>query len=47
MENVVVCLFDVESEGYQAATELKNTPGDDKSCVSQAVLIKKESLLWK
>ena len=26
MQNVIVCLFDVESEGYQAITELRNTP---------------------
>ncbi|MCR5236709.1 MAG: DUF1269 domain-containing protein [Lachnospiraceae bacterium] len=43
MQNVIVCLFDVESEGYQAITELRNTPGNDTSLVSQAVLIKKEN----
>ena len=43
MQNVIVCLFDVESEGYQAITELRNAPGNDKSFISQAVLIKKEN----
>ena len=43
MQNVIVCLFDVESEGYQAITELRNDPGNDKSFISQAVLIKKEN----
>lgn len=36
MQNVIVCLFDVESEGYQAITELRNDPGNDKSFISQA-----------
>ena len=41
-ENMVVSIFNVESEGYQAMTELKQNPGDEKSVLSQAVLAKKE-----
>ena len=40
--NMVVSIFFVESEGYQAMTELKQNPGNEKSIVSQAVLAKKE-----
>ena len=40
--NVVVGLFEVESEAFQAMTELKNDPGSDKSYFSQAALVKKE-----
>ncbi len=42
MQNVVVSLFDVESEGFQAVTELRKDPGGDKSFVSSAVLVKRE-----
>lgn len=41
MQNVIVTLFNVESEGYQAITELKNNPGSDASFVSEAALIRK------
>ena len=43
MQNVIVGLFEVESEGFQAITELKQNPGDDKSFISQAALLKKEA----
>lgn len=43
MFNVLVMLFDVESEGYQAFTELKNRPRAEKYLVSEAALIKKEA----
>ena len=39
MENIFVSVFEVESEAYQALSELKNNPGDEKSIVSSAVLI--------
>ena len=42
MQNVVTVIFDVESEGYQAFTELKQNPGDAKSGIYQMVLLKKE-----
>ncbi len=42
MQNVLVSVFEVESEGYQAITELKNAPATDGSLISQAVLVKKE-----
>lgn len=42
MENVVVAIFDVESEGYQAITELKQAPAGADAILSQAVLIQKE-----
>ena len=42
-QNIVVGLFKVESEAFQAMTELKQNPGDDKSYLSGAALIKKEN----
>ena len=41
-ENMVVGIFNVESEGYQAMTELKQTPASEGLLISQAVLAKKE-----
>ena len=41
-ENIFVSVFDVESEGYQAFTELKQNPGDKTSYLSQIALTKKE-----
>lgn len=41
-ENIVVSIFEVESEAYQAMTQLKQYPGDEKSYVSAAALVKKE-----
>ena len=43
MQNIIVALFEVESEGYQALTELKQNPGTEKSFISQAALLKKEN----
>ena len=43
MQNVIVGLFEVESEGFQAITELKQNPGDEKSFISQAALLKKDA----
>ena len=42
MEKIITAIFKVESEGYQAMTELKNAPVTDDYFVSQAVLVKKE-----
>lgn len=42
-KNVLVTLFKVESEGYQALTELKKEPGTDSYLVSAAALVKKEN----
>lgn len=42
-QNIVVSLFPVESEAYQALTELKQNPGTEQSYVKQAVLVKKEN----
>lgn len=42
-QNIVVGIFEVESEAYQALTQLKQNPGDDKSLVTQAILVKKEN----
>ena len=42
-QNIVVGLFKVESEAYQALTQLKQYPGDERSFVSAAVLVKKEN----
>ena len=41
MEKIITAIFKVESEGYQAMTELKNAPLTDAYFVSQAVLVKK------
>lgn len=43
MEKIITAVFKVESEGYQAMTELKNAPAADTFFVSQAVLVKKEN----
>ena len=43
MQNVIVGGFEVESEGFQAITELKQNPGDEKSFISQAALLKKDA----
>ncbi|MDO4866787.1 MAG: hypothetical protein Q4C10_09525 [Clostridia bacterium] len=40
MENIIIVSFDIESEGYQAITELKKNVMKDGYAVSQAVLVK-------
>lgn len=40
MENVVAILFDVESEAYQAFSELKKSPVGNSSIISQMGLVK-------
>ena len=42
-QNIVVSIFEVESEAYQAMTQMKQYPGDDQSYVSAAALVKKEN----
>ena len=42
-QNVIVGIFEVESEAYQALTQLKQYPGDEQSFVTQAALVKKEN----
>jgi hypothetical protein len=42
-QNIVVALFEVESEAYQAMTQLKQNPGDENSYVLGAALVKKEN----
>ena len=41
-QNIVVSIFEVESEAYQAMTQIKQHPGNDSSYVSAAILVKKE-----
>ena len=41
-QNIVVSLFEVESEAYQALTELKQNPGTESSFLTAAALVKKE-----
>ena len=41
-KNVVVAAFNVESEGYQALTQLRQSAGGDTYLVSAAALIKKQ-----
>ena len=43
MDKIITAIFKVESEGYQALTELKKAPETDNYTVSQAILIKKEN----
>lgn len=43
MENVITSIFAVESEAYQALTELKKTPVTDKYVISQAAIVKAEN----
>jgi uncharacterized membrane protein len=43
MQNIIVTVFKVESEGFQAISELRNNPKTGGSFVSEAVLIKKEA----
>lgn len=42
-QNIIVGIFEVESEAYQALTELKRYPGNEQSFVTQAVIVKKEN----
>ena len=42
-QNVIVSIFEVESEAYQALTQLKQDPGDEQSFITQAMLVKKEN----
>ena len=43
MEKIISVIFKVESEGYQAITELKKVPITDNYAVMQAALVKKEN----
>lgn len=40
MENIIIVSFDIESEGYQAITELKGNVWKEGYAVSQAALVK-------
>ena len=42
-KNVLVTLFKVESESYQALAEMRQAPGTDSYLVSAAALVKKEN----
>ena len=42
-ENVVLANYKVESEAYQALSELKRDASDAKYPISQAVIVKKEN----
>ena len=41
-QNIFAGIFDVESEGYQAFSELKQNPGEEKSVLSQVALVTKK-----
>ncbi|MCR4610633.1 MAG: DUF1269 domain-containing protein [Lachnospiraceae bacterium] len=43
MQNIIVSLFDVESESFQAMTGLKQDPGSADNFISQAALVKKKN----
>lgn len=40
MENIIIVNFDVESEAYQALTELRKKPANECYTISQAMLVK-------
>lgn len=42
-QNIIVGIFSVESEAYQAMTELKQDPAGDRSLLVEAALVKKEN----
>lgn len=42
-QNIVVSLFELESEAYQALAELRKDPGNESSYMSAAALVKKEN----
>ena len=42
-QNIVVGLFEVESEAFQALAELKQNPGTENSYVTAAALVKKQN----
>lgn len=42
-QNIFAGIFEVESEGYQAFSELKQNPGQENSVLSQVALVKKEN----
>lgn len=42
-QNIFAAIFDVESEAYQAFSELKQNPVNEKSLLSQVALIKREN----
>ncbi len=41
-ENIITELFERESEGFQAITELRQRPAIDNNVVFQAVLVKRD-----
>ena len=43
MDNILMAIFPVESEAYQAFSELKRDPAGENYLVSQAVLVKKDA----
>lgn len=42
MQNILAAVFEVESEGYQAITTLRNAPLTEKSAILEMALVKKE-----
>ena len=42
-QNIVVGLFEVESEAFQALTEFKQNPGTENSYLTAAALVKQFS----
>ena len=47
MDNIIMAVFPVESEAYQAFSELKRDPEGTDYLVSQAVLVKKDGKAFK
>ena len=42
MENIIAAVFEVESEGYQAITTLKQSPVTDSAAILQMALVKRQ-----
>ncbi len=42
MQNILAVVFEKESEGFQAMTQLRNLPGSDLAVILQMVLVKRE-----
>lgn len=42
-QNIIVSLYEVESEAFQVMTELKQNPGNEASYLTGAALVKKEN----
>lgn len=42
-QNIIVGLFEVESEAFQAMTQLRQNPGNENGYLTAAALVKKQN----